>query len=117
MKREVGDYIQDIADAISKAMEFVESISYDEFIKDNKTIFAVIRALEIIGEAVKNIPEGFREKYPQIPWKDMAGMRDKLIHEYHGVRLDVVWETVKKEIPPFKPLFEKILREIEDEDP
>ena len=115
MKREIGDYIQDIVDAISKALRFVGEMSYDDFVKDDKTIFAVVRALEIIGEAVKNIPHEFRKKYPEVPWRDMAGMRDKLIHEYHGVRLDVVWETVKKELLPLKPMFENILMEIEEE--
>ena len=115
MKREIGDYIQDIIDAMDKTMEFIGNLSYDEFIKDDKTIFAVTRALEVIGEAVKNVPEEVRGKYPQVPWKDMAGMRDKLIHEYHGVRLDIVWETVKEGLPPLKPVFEKILAEIDGE--
>jgi len=114
MKREIEDYTRDIVDSIAKAMEFVKDMSYDEFVKDYKTNFAVIRALEIIGEAVKNVPKEFRERYPQIPWKDMAGMRDKLVHEYHGVKLNIVWETIKEEIPPLKPLFENILNEMEE---
>ncbi|MDI6689664.1 MAG: DUF86 domain-containing protein [Actinomycetota bacterium] len=72
MEREVGDYIEDIIDAMDKAVSFVENISYEEFAKDDKTVFAVVRALEIIGEAVKNIPDDYRKKYPEIPWKDMA---------------------------------------------
>lgn len=114
MKREVGDYIEDIIDSMNKAMNFVKDISYEELIKDDKTVFAVIRALEIIGEAIKNIPEDFRKRYPEIPWKDMAGMRDKVIHEYFGVKLNIVWKTVKERIPVLKPLFEKILRELEE---
>ncbi|MDI6810794.1 MAG: DUF86 domain-containing protein [archaeon] len=109
MKREIGDYIQDIVDAINKAIKFVEDMSYEDFVQDDKTIFAVVRALEVVGEAVKNIPPKFREQYPEIPWRDMASLGDKLIHEYHGVRLEVVWETVKEEIPPLKLVFEKIL--------
>ncbi len=114
MKREVGDYIQDIIEAINAAMEFVNDMAYDEFTKDTKTIFAVIRAIEIMGEAVKNIPEEVRKKYPEIPWRGMAGMRDKVIHKYFGVRLKRVWETIKKDIPYLKPLFEKILRDLEE---
>jgi uncharacterized protein with HEPN domain len=113
MKREAGDYIEDIIDALDKAMNFVTDISYDEFTQDDKTVFAVVRALEIIGEAVKNIPEDIRRGYPEIPWKDMAGMRDKVIHEYFGVKLSIVWIAVKEEIPPLKPIFEKILRNLE----
>jgi len=64
-----------------------------------------------MGEAVKKIPSEIREKYPEIPWKYIAGMRDKMIHEYHGVDLEIVWEVIKSEIPPFKPKFKKILED------
>ena len=114
MKREVGDYIEDIIGAIDKAMNFVKNISYEEFIQDDKTVFAVVRALEIIGEAVKNIPDDIRKNYREIPWKDMAGMRDKFIHEYFGVKLSIVWRTVKEEISPLKPIFEEILKDLEE---
>jgi len=113
MKREVGDYIEDIIGATDKAMDFVKNISYEKFTRDDKTVFAVVRALEIIGEAVKNIPDDIRKNYPEIPWKDMAGMRNKVIHEYFGVKLNIVWRAVKEEIPPLKPIFEKILRDLE----
>ncbi|MBN1455569.1 MAG: DUF86 domain-containing protein [Methanomicrobia archaeon] len=113
MRREIGDYIQDIIDSLDKIMKFVEGMSYDDFEHDDKTVFAVVRALEIIGEAVKNIPDEVRERYPEIPWKDMAGMRDKLIHSYFGLRLERVWETVQEEIPPLKPLFERIENDLE----
>jgi uncharacterized protein with HEPN domain len=113
MKREIGDYIQDIIDSLDKLVKFVEGMSYDEFEQDDKTVFAVVRALEIIGEAVKNIPDEVRGRYPEIPWKDMAGMRDKLIHSYFGLRLERVWETVQEEIPPLKPLFEQVASDLE----
>ncbi|MFH1095882.1 MAG: DUF86 domain-containing protein [Candidatus Desantisbacteria bacterium] len=113
MKREIGDYIRDIMDAMEKAVRFTKDISYEDFAIDDKTAFAVVRALEIIGEAVKNVPHEFREKYPKIPWREMAGMRDKLIHDYFGVSLDVVWKAVKEEVPPIKPLIEKMLDDME----
>ena len=113
MKREMGDFIEDIIDAIRKAESFIKDVDYNKFTKDDKTIFAVVRALEIVGEAVKNIPNEARKKYPEIPWKDIAGMRDKLIHSYFGVNLERVWKAVKEEIPPLKPLFEKMLKDLE----
>lgn len=114
MKRKIGDYIEDIIKAMKNAMDFVRDMSYEEFVKDTKTVYAVIRAIEIIGEAVKNVPEDVRNKYPEIPWRAMAGMRDKVIHAYFGVKLERVWEVVKRDIPNLKPKFEKILAELKD---
>jgi uncharacterized protein with HEPN domain len=111
MRREIGDYVKDIVNAMDKALAFIENMSYEEFVRDDKTAFAVIRAIEIIGEAVKRIPEEVRRKYPDIPWRGMAGMRNKVIHEYTGVDLKVV--TVKERIPEVKPPFEKMLEDLE----
>lgn len=113
MKREAGDFIEDIISAMDKALKFVEGMSYEEFVQDDKTVFAVVRAIEIIGEAVKNVPDDIKKKYPEVPWKGMAGMRDKVIHGYFGVDLKVVWDTIKKRIPEVKPLFERMLEELE----
>ncbi|MEM2633350.1 MAG: HepT-like ribonuclease domain-containing protein [Nitrososphaerota archaeon] len=73
----------------------------------------ILNALEIIGKAIKKIPEEIRTRYPEIPWEGMAGMRNKVIHEYFGVNLKYIWATVKKRIPEIKPMFEKILRDLE----
>ena len=113
MKEEFLDYIEDVIEAMDDAVSFVEGVKREDLVKDRKTIYAVVRALEIIGEAVKRIPDGVRDRYPQIPWKDMAGMRDKLIHEYFGVDIKRVWKTVKEDILNLKPLFEKILKDFQ----
>ena len=113
MKEEFLDYVEDIIEAMNDALNFVKDMEYNIFVKDRKAIYAVTRALEIIGEAVKKIPTPVKNSYSQIPWKEMAGMRDKLIHEYSGVDLKRVWSTVKKDIPNLKPMFEKILKDFE----
>lgn len=97
------------------ATHFVEGFSYEEFINDRKTISAVVRELEIIGEASKQIPASIRKKYPDIPWSEMAGMRDKLIHFYFGVDMAIVWETIKTRIPKIEPLIQEVLNNLEKE--
>lgn len=109
MKRDYRLYIDDIIEAIDKIEGYIKGYSIDKFSKDNKTIDAVIRNFEIIGEASKHIPETIRKKYSKIPWKEMAGMRNKLIHEYFGIKLDVVWKTVKKRLPELKVLISGVL--------
>lgn len=111
-KHEFMDYIEDILDAVEKIEQFTGGMSYGEFSRDAKTVFAVIRAFEIIGEATKNVPPAFRQRHPEIPWKKMAGMRDKMIHEYFGVDHEVVWKTIQRDVPALKRV---IAQAIEDE--
>ncbi|MFH0731816.1 MAG: DUF86 domain-containing protein [Candidatus Omnitrophota bacterium] len=108
MKREHKDYIADIVNAITEIEEFTKGLTFAEFEKDKKTVFAVIRALEIIGEAAKKIPLAIKSKHKNIPWKQIAGMRDKLVHEYFGVNVEVIWKTITEDIPPLKPLIERL---------
>ncbi len=109
MIREYRDYVVDILDAINKAESFVKGMKFETFEKDAKTTFAVIRAFEIMGEAVGKIPSGVRSKYKEIPWKEMAGMRNKLIHEYFGIKPRVVWKTIKQDLPKIKLYLQEIL--------
>ncbi|MFC1620845.1 DUF86 domain-containing protein [Candidatus Omnitrophota bacterium] len=113
MTREYKDYLMDIIGAIERIEEFTHGITAKGFEKDEKTIFAVIRALEVIGEAAKKIPLPVRKKYSQIPWLEITGMRNKLIHEYFGVNVKVIWNTVKEDIPSIKPLIKQIAEDIQ----
>ena len=109
MSHEFLDYVEDILDAMGKAELLLLNMTYDEFEADFRTNYAAVRALEIIGEATKRLPMSLREQYPTIPWKDMAGMRDKIIHGYDDVNLRIVWDTIKKRIPKVKPQIQQIL--------
>ncbi len=109
MKRDFLVYIDDILNAMDQAEMFVAGMSYEQFENDLRTNYAVTRALEIVGEAARRLPPDFRDLYPDIPWKDMAGMRDRIIHGYDMVDLRIVWDVVKKDIPQIKPLIQRIL--------
>lgn len=109
MTRDYRDYLQDIADAVSSIEEFIKGHTQRTFCRDLKTIYATAKAVEIIGEATKSIPSSLRKAYPEVPWKLMAGMRDKLVHHYFGIIVPVLWRTAKHDIPKLKPLIRKVL--------
>ena len=108
-------YLKDISEAMIAAQAFAEKMDFNTFAADDKTASAVIRKLEIVGEATKGVPEAIRQKYPQVPWQQMAGMRDKLIHAYFGVDYSLVWETVQDLLPLLQPTIALILEEMEAE--
>jgi len=114
LERDPRVYLDDILDAARKAVEFTEGLSFEEFVADDRTTFAVIRAFEILGEAAKNVPAATREAVPRVPWQDMAGMRDKLIHAYHGVDLAVVWRAIREDLPIVVEDVAKALQRLDD---
>jgi uncharacterized protein with HEPN domain len=109
--RPIDDYLADIIEAISDISSFIAGLDYEGFAADKKTVNAVIRSLEVIGEAVKKIPTGLRQKHNDLPWKEIAGTRDKLIHEYFGVDLQILWETAKSDLVPL----EKAIRSLQED--
>ena len=107
------DYVEDILNAMDKAEILLEGVTFEQFEADFRINYAAVRILEIIGEATKRLPLTLREAYPEIPWRDMAGMRDRMIGGYDVVNLRVVWETIEERIPAVKPHIRQVLRDYE----
>lgn len=108
MKKDYRDYLNDIFESINDVESFTKSMTFDSFRRDKKTIFAVIRCIEVIGEAAKKVPKSIKDKYPAIPWVKMVGMRNKMIHEYFGVDTNILWQTAREDIPSLKLLVKEI---------
>lgn len=106
------DILEDIIDAIDKAQYFIKGMGQHQFIEDEKTQFACIRALEIIGEASNKFPKSFHKNHPNIPWQEIIGMRNKLIHDYMGVNAEVVWKTILEDLPELRKQIQIILHKL-----
>ncbi len=114
MIRRQSLYLNDIKEAIESILMFIENMSFDVFQADDKTFSAVIRKLEIIGEAAKNIKPEITASNPEIPWSILGRMRDKLIHGYFGVDADIIWKTIKEDLPELLPYMKKLCVKYED---
>ena len=114
-KRDQIFFLEDILEAIERIEEYTEDMDYKDFKNDRKTVDAVLRNLEVIGEAVKNLSEDIKKRYPEIEWRRIAGMRDRLIHGYFGVNLQIIWETIQKRIPELKAQISSILEEVKED--
>lgn len=115
MSKKHFTYLNDILNALISIESFIGGMNFKDFKQDDKTKSAVIRKFEIIGEATKNISNSIRTHYSQIPWKQMAGMRDRLIHGYSEVDLNLVWETIQNRLPKLKSDIQSILKDEEEE--
>lgn len=113
MTRNVRLFIEDILMAFNKLEAKTKDMTYEQFCDDAWFLDAVVNNFHIIGEAVKKVPDPIKAKYPQVPWKAMAGMRDILSHQYFSARTDILWKTIKERNPQIKPVLEKILKELD----
>ncbi len=111
-ERSIRDYLNDILEMVENIWNFTKNMSYEDLGRDKKTLYAVIRCLEVLGEAVKKIPKYIKEEYPEIPWQEIAGIRDKLIHEYFGVDIEIVWDTIDEDLSPLKVTVRKIINDL-----
>jgi len=109
-KRDYILYLEDILDALEKIENYTKNISFAEFTDNDMVIDAVIRNFEVIGEATKSIPDEIKEKYPEVEWKEVTGFRNVLIHDYFGIDLEAIWETINKNLLPFKRHILKVLK-------
>ncbi|PIN89782.1 DUF86 domain-containing protein [Candidatus Pacearchaeota archaeon CG10_big_fil_rev_8_21_14_0_10_32_14] len=115
MTREIVLFINDILNSIKKIESFSKDLTENELSSNELKQFAITRALEIIGEAAKNIPDSFRNQYKEIPWKDIAGMRDVITHSYFNVDLDIVWRVIQKDLPILKNQIQKVKDDLDAE--
>lgn len=109
-KREFRDYIEDIFQAIEDVETFIKGMNYKDFFNDRKTVHAVVRCIEIIGEAAKNIPKTIKDKSPDIAWSEIVGMRNKIAHEYFGVNYRIVWRTARHYLPKLKTQLSRLIK-------
>jgi uncharacterized protein with HEPN domain len=114
-KEDFRVYVQDILEAIQRIDEYLKETTFEEFSKDNKTVDAVVRNFAVIGEAAKSVPVSVKRKHPEIAWKRMSGMRDKVIHQYFGVDPRILWDTSKIDLPASKQLLKELLDETSDQ--
>ena len=112
MKRAAWLFVQDILEAIMHIESYVGTMTYEEFMKEEKTTSAVVWKIHVIGEATKNVPKTLRQKYPDIPWKDMAGMRDRIAHFYFGIDYEIVWKVITTNLQQIKPHVKQMLDDL-----
>lgn len=113
-QRQLAEFLQDILDTITDIEIFTENVEFEAFQANREKVLAIVKSIEILGEAVKKVPDDIRNQYPDIPWKSIAGMRDVLVHEYWGIDVNVIWATVQEGLPPLKAAITEIATNVSD---
>ncbi|MEW6686008.1 MAG: DUF86 domain-containing protein [Candidatus Edwardsbacteria bacterium] len=113
-KRGDEEFLRDIIESINRINNYIREMRYEEFLQDIKTQDAIVRNIQIIGEAIKNLSSDFRDKYKDIDWKNTARIRDKIVHHYFGIKWEVVWGVSNNNLPELKEKIEKILKELQE---
>jgi uncharacterized protein with HEPN domain len=106
------DFLLDIQDALQRILEYTTGMNWDTYLKDHKTQDAVIRNLEVIGEATKSLSDTLLSQHPGIPWRDMAGTRDRLMHHYFGVNQEIIWQIIEQDLPALKSQIEQVIHDL-----
>ena len=109
MPRDYRVYLEDILQCIEKVRDYTEGLTREGLLSDSKTLDAVVRNLEVIGEAVKSLPEGVRAEHPEAEWKKIAGLRDILIHQYFGIDVEIIWDVIQNKLPTLERLVREML--------
>jgi uncharacterized protein with HEPN domain len=113
-ERQLSEFLQDILETIADIETFTDNVEFEAFQVNREKVLAVVKSIEILGEAVKKVPDDIRSQYPDIPWKSIAGMRDVLVHEYWGIDVNIIWATVQEGLPPLKAAIAKIVTYVSD---
>jgi uncharacterized protein with HEPN domain len=116
MNRDVNVYIEDIFESLNRVKEYSEGVSREEFFSDHQLQDAIIRRFEIVGEATKQVPDETRDKYPDLPWREMAGLRDVLIHQYSRVSMKRIWNIIENDLDDLIARFSKVVEAVRAED-
>jgi len=110
--RSAKTWLEDLKSAMDRIRRYTKDLTYDEFIEDEKTVDAVLRNLEVIGEAAKNVPEELKDRFPDVEWRRMVGLRNIITHEYFGVDMNIIWQAATRNVPETEPLVADMLERL-----
>ncbi|HJX26598.1 MAG TPA: DUF86 domain-containing protein [Thermoanaerobaculia bacterium] len=106
-KRDSDLLMEDILEAVRKISRYTDGMAQSDFLQDEKTIDAVVRNLEVVGEATRHLPEDFISRHPDVPWRQIAGLRNRIVHEYFGLDLEIIWQVIRHDLPTLQARLER----------